>query len=111
MIVKKTAGRVIGGHLTNAEQKAMEIEIQKSIAEFDRKNEIEVDAMFLWIIRKKLGLGEKKLHEIFTSAVQEFDNMMNRYELETGDRLWIFVKLLKDEGIDIEQWYKEVKNL
>ena len=37
MIVKKSGGKVIGAHLTNAEKKAMDIEIMKDIAEFDRK--------------------------------------------------------------------------
>ena len=38
MNVLKTSGKIIGGKLTSAERTAMNMEIQKSFAEYDRKN-------------------------------------------------------------------------
>lgn len=34
--------------LTAAEQKAMNMEIQRQLVEYDRKNELELDAIILW---------------------------------------------------------------
>lgn len=38
MHVKKAGGKVYGAILTAAEKKAMDIEIQKELAEYDRKH-------------------------------------------------------------------------
>lgn len=108
MIVKKSAGRVIGAHLTNAEKKAMEIEIQKELAEWTRKHEIEVIAMVLRQVRRTFGSGKKKLREFFDDFDPAITALVQKYEMGemSGDDAWLCTRELKEEGIDIEEWYK-----
>lgn len=44
MQVKKAGGKVYGAVLTAAEKKAMDLEIQRELAEYDRKHIAEIDA-------------------------------------------------------------------
>ena len=42
--IKKHGSKVYGANLTVAERKAMGMEIQRQIAEYDKKNMLEIDA-------------------------------------------------------------------
>ena len=55
MIVKKVGKHVIGGHLTAAEKKAIDIEARKAYAEYDRKNANELDAIWLVYLHCRYG--------------------------------------------------------
>lgn len=105
MIVKKSAGRVIGAKLTNAEQKAMDIEIRKSIAENTRKHEMELTAMILRQLRKTYGFGEERLRRFFDAFDADLDTLLKRYETGDGSEPWLCTRELKEDGIDIEQWF------
>ena len=109
MIVKKSAGRVIGAHLTNAERKGMEIEIQKELAEWTRKHEKEIVAMVLRQVRRTFGSGKKTLKKFFDDFDQDINDLIHKYELGdmSDDDAWICTRELKQEGIDIDEWYKE----
>ena len=50
MQVKKAGGKVYGAVLTAAEKKAMDLEIQRELAEYDRKHIAEIDATILWVL-------------------------------------------------------------
>ena len=56
MQIKKAGGKIFGASLTAAEQKAMNMEIQRQLVEYDRKNELELDAIILWELHTQLGL-------------------------------------------------------
>lgn len=109
MIVKKTAGRVIGAHLTNAEKKAMDIEIQKDLAEWTKKHEKEIIAMVLRQVRRIFDADEETLKEFFTSFDQDIQYLVDRYEIGTmsEDEAWLCTRELRLEGIDIDKWYEE----
>ncbi len=77
MIVKKSGGRIYGAQLTVAERKAMNIEIEKQLAEYTRKHQAE------------------------------FDALVKRYEMEDEDDVWLCTQKLKEMGVDIEQWERE----
>lgn len=47
MLKKSINGRVYGAKMTAAEKKAIEIEIKKQLAEYDRKHAMELDALVL----------------------------------------------------------------
>lgn len=112
MIVKKSAGRVIGAHLTNAEKKAMDIEIQKELAEWTRKHEKEIIAMVLRQVRRTFGSGKKKLKEFFDDFDPDIQALVDKYELGemSSDEAWICTRELREEGIDIDKWYEERDN-
>lgn len=45
MVVKKAGGKIYGAVLTSAEKKAMNMEIERQLAEYTRKHEVELNAM------------------------------------------------------------------
>lgn len=111
MIVKKTAGRVIGAQLTNAEKKAMDIEIQKELAIWTRKHEKEIIAMVLRQVRRTFGSGKKKLKEFFVDFDKDIDDLVQKYEMGdmSGDDAWLCTRELEELGIDIDEWHKELE--
>jgi hypothetical protein len=109
MIIKKSGSHIFGAELTNAERKAMDIEIQKSMAEYDKANWMEIDAMVLWVLRTKFGWGPKRLREFYDGFVPEFEALLERYEMDPSSGIWLCTKQLKDYGVDLEQWEKERK--
>lgn len=54
MKVKKAGKRVFGAVMSAAEKKAMNMEIQRQLAEYDRKHIREIDALVLWELREQL---------------------------------------------------------
>ena len=104
MIVKKVSGKIFGAHLTNAERTAMHLEIQRELAEFDKKHMLELDAVVLYCVKKYFGIGEKKLHEFYETFSDELEALIGRYELEHEDKVWMCTHALKEDGIDIFEW-------
>lgn len=51
MVVKKAGGKIYGAVLTSAEKKAMNMEIERQLAEYTRKHEVELNAMILYSLR------------------------------------------------------------
>ena len=114
MFVLKHNGRIYGANLTKAEQTAMQIEcdkyIDKCLVEEYKNMCHEIDAIFLWRLHKKLGLGHKRLWEFYEDFNEPLDDMIERFELEDNDkdRGWLCIHLLKEYGIDIYEWYEKV---
>ena len=104
MIVKKSGGTILGLQLTAAERKAMNIEIQKSLAEYNRRNLQEVDAIALWILHSEFGFGEKRLKKFKELFLSRSEELNRRYEItDQAEELWVYTKLLRDDGINIEE--------
>lgn len=108
MIVKKSCGNIFGADLTAAERKAMEIEIRKQVAEFDRNNLREIDAIILWELHIQLGLGPERMKRFYKGFHKSIRELLERYELDDNDQVWLCTQMLKDYGIDLEEWMKEV---
>ena len=106
MIIKKSGKNIIGAKLTAAETKAMEIEIQKKIAEFDRKNELEIDAVVLLALHDIFGFGPARLRRFFDEFSISLGDLVDRYEMNSSDEVWLATRKLKELGIDLEEWYK-----
>lgn len=110
MIPIKTNGQVIGGHLTNAEKKALDIEARKSYAEYDRKNANEIDAIFLAYMHLRYGWMHDRLKQLYFGIYPEIMKLADRYEMtDEGDMIFLATHLLKEIGVDIEAWAKEVE--
>lgn len=107
MQIKKSGGKIYGAELTAAERKAMQMEIQRQFAEFNRKDTIELDAIVLWILHVRFGFGPKRLREFYECFVQGINDLIARYELEDEDKVWLCTHLLKEKGIDVEKWNDE----
>jgi hypothetical protein len=108
MIPLKSGKMIFGAKLTAAEKKAMEKEILRQLAEDNRKNVIEVDAMILWQLHEVFGFGPKRLKKFFDAFVPGIEEVADNYEMQdTDDKIWLFTHKLKEYGIDLEQWHKE----
>lgn len=104
---KRAGGRIFGVQFSKKEQDAIDQEIQRQCAEYDRKNENEIDAIILWLLHEKFGFGMKRLRRFYDLFRTEFDALVKRYEMEKEDGVWLCTYKLKQYGLDIEQWNKE----
>lgn len=112
MKVKKAGKILLGADLTNEEQHALNMEIQKSIAEYDRNNTDEIDAMILWNLHLIFGFGEKRLMEFYNNFNKDLRALCERYELtDREDELWVCTHKLKEKfGIDIHKLNDQFRN-
>lgn len=108
MHVKRSGEKIFGAGLTAAEKKAMEKEILRQMAEYDRKNAIEIDAMILWQLHEQFGFGPERLRKFYDAFVPGIETVADNYVMQdTDDKIWLFTHKLKEYGVDLEQWYKE----
>jgi len=89
------------------QRKIMDSEIKKRIAEFDRKNAAELDAIILWVLHEQLGFGAKRLRRFYDRFADEVAALVNKYETDDCDDAWLCTQKLKEIGVDIEEWSKE----
>lgn len=99
--------RIPPSPLSKAERKAMEMEIQKQLAEYDRKHANELDALILWLLHEEFGFGKKRLRRFYDRFGPALDELVGRYELDDDDKVWLCTRKLKEQGIDISQWRRE----
>ena len=96
MKVKKAGKVLLGADLTNEEQHALNMEIQKSIKEYDRNNTDEIDAVILWNLHLIFGFGEKRLMEFYNNFSKDLHAMCERYELTDREDELVLMKLWTD---------------
>lgn len=109
MIPKKSGGKVIGAHFTNAEQKAIDLEVGRQMAEWNNNNLTEIDAILVYWLMSEKGLSKEELHEFYIHLRKELDELNKRYELGDSENPWIMRQKLLDAGIDLDEWAREVE--
>ena len=107
MRIKKAAGKGYGAAMTVAEKKAMNLEIQRQLAEYDKKHATEIDALILWVLHSEFGFGEKRLRRFYDRFNKAIAELLERYVMEENDKVWLCTYLLKQYGIDLEKWREE----
>ena len=107
MRIKKAGGRIFGGAMSAAEKKAMDLEIHRQLAEYDRKHLVEIDAMILWVLHERFGFGPKRLRQYYDNFRACTNELVERYQMDAGDDVWLCTQMLKRIGVDVEQWHKE----
>ena len=110
MRVKKTGGKVYGATLTDAEKKAINMEIKRQLAEMVKNNMEEVDATVLYVLMTEFGFGKKRLRRFHDIFCEQITALVNRYEMDSDDDVWLCTEMLKRRGIDINQWNKELES-
>lgn len=111
MQVKKSGKIILGAKFNRDEEKALNIEIQKKIAEMDRNNTDEIDALVLWVLHTEFGWGKDRLKKFYEAFNPRLDELAARYEItDKGDEIWLATYKLKDRlGIDIHAWNDKVR--
>jgi hypothetical protein len=87
----------------------MNEEIHRQIVEHDRKYSMDLDAMILWTLHCFTDWDKDKLRAFWDECFKEHQYLRDFYELNPEDDDWLYRFKLKDMGIDIEEWYKEVE--
>ena len=111
MQVKKSGKMIFGANFTSEEKKAIDIKIKNQLAEFDKKHEIEIDALILWTLHEEFGFDEKRLKKFFDIFGEAIDELIKRYEFEDFDKIWICTEKLKNYGVNLEEWEEERRKL
>ena len=107
MRVKKLGGRVVGGDLTASERRALDIEMRRAFADYDRKNTTEIDAIVLLLVARHFDADAEKLKEVYDDFISQMEALTDRYELEAEDNPWLCAEILKGMGVDIDAWRNE----
>lgn len=110
MRVKKFNGKPYGVELTANERKAMNMEINRQILAKDEQFTEDLDAMTLYVLHSRYRWGKKRLYRFWKAFVEEHRALREHYEMdEPGDGAWLAHRKLKEIGVDIHQWYREVE--
>lgn len=108
MIPKKMNGRVHGAYLTAAEQRAMDMEINRQIVVKDEQYEVDLDALILYALMRSKGWKKKRLHDFWKDFIVIHKELRDYYQMNRpGDVEWFAHRELKAIGVDIRQWYEE----
>lgn len=93
--------------LTGAQKRSMNLEIMRQLAEYDRANSVELDAIVLWILHERFGFGPTKLRRFHDEFVPAIEELAKSYEMGDGDHIWLCTRKLKEYGVDVEKWHAE----
>ena len=84
---------------------AMMHEIDQQILQRDKDYQLDIDTMVLWSLKQFAGWGSKKLKAFYYFMFKEHLRMREFYEL---DDLYPERHKLKETGVDLEEWYKDL---
>ena len=88
----------------------MDIEINRQLVERDRQYAADIDAMVLYTLMAHYGWKKKRLRRFWKAFIEEHKALREFYQMnELGDNEWLAHRMLKDIGVDINQWYQEDK--
>ena len=108
MKIKKYNGKVFGAKLTAAEKKAMDMEINRQLIEQDKQYSADIDALVLYVLMEHYGWRKKRLKRFWDAFIAEHKALRDYYDMHNpGDNEWLAHRMLKDIGVDINEWYKE----
>lgn len=103
MQIKRSGSQIFGANLTAAEKKAMNMEIQRQLSEYDRNNANEIAASVLWILHSEFGFGKNRLERFREVFIPTIEALCERYELtDEGDDIWLCMHKLKELGITFD---------
>lgn len=86
----------------------MNSEIRRQILESDRQHFEEYDSMILYVLSHEFGFGKKRLRRFYVSFHEIYEELKDKYCMEDSDVPFICKYKLKEQGVDIEEWSKEV---
>ena len=106
---KKIGNRIFDVKFTAKEQEAIDRAIKDQLADYDRKHMREVDAIVLWELHRLFGFGYKRMRDFYFDFGKSINSLIDRYELSGDDAVWLATYKLKEVGIDLEEWERELE--
>lgn len=104
---KRSGKHIFDTTFSKAEQKAVDAEIYRQLAEDTRKHNLEIMAMTLSVLVEEFDFEEDDLRRFFEAYDASVDGLLERYALGEEDRVWLTTHKLKEKGIDIAAWHEE----
>ena len=86
-------------------REAMMHEINQQILAKDKEYQLDIDTMVLWTLHQCYGWGATRRKKFYVAMMKEHLRMREFYEL---DDLYPERHKLKEKGVDVEAWYKEL---
>ena len=91
-----------------AGDRAIQEEIRKQIAEYDKEYEMNLNALALYVLRVHLGFGKKRLRRFWDAFNAEHKALREWYLLDSpGDAEFMAKRELRKIGVNVEEWAKE----
>lgn len=89
-------------------KKALRRAVNRQLAEFSTEYLIGVNAMVMWTLHETFGFGAKRLRRFWDGVTEVNRELNRRYRMnEAGDEEWLYVRKLRDIGVDIAAWRRE----
>lgn len=101
---KKNRQRPPGSRMTSSERRALNREIERQLAEYDRKHEDEITAIVLWSVYQHFDLSIDDLKVFYDSFNSKLQGLIERYEMDREDEVWLCTHKLNDIGVDLTKW-------
>lgn len=95
--------------MSKAEKKALHAEVSRQAREISDKFALELDATILWTLHEGFGFGAERCKRFYNKVVECREDLLKRYDME-DDAEFILIHKLKEIGIDLREWEKELKN-
>jgi hypothetical protein len=97
---------------TCAERKAMQKEIDRQIVEIDNQYKRDLVNLVLWSLHvcPDTKWGKVKLKRYYQLFDKIHQDMIDHYELRDDDAPWLAGHMLKEIGVDIDEWEKELND-
>lgn len=93
--------------LTANEQKAMVDEIRRQCTEINDQYLADIDAVILFVLHSQYGFGPKRLRKFWENVKAGIKDLNDFYQMP-DDVAWIAKYKLKEIGVDVDAWEKEV---
>lgn len=72
----------------------------------------KADTAILYTLHTEFGFGKERLRKFFVAMVRNHKDMTERFRSDGDDgHYWVMAKRLKDDGIDIDEFEKEVEKI
>lgn len=108
MHVKKHRGTIYGASLSKQEVKAIQIEVNKQLAEASARLEYDTDSMVLYTLATEFGFGKKRLRRFYKALKVGHDQLTQHYL--DDDFPFLARTQLEHMGIDLDKWVEEINN-
>jgi hypothetical protein len=92
---------------TSAQRKVLQGEVLKEFNTLLENFNHDVMIQMLYLFHFKRGYGQKRLKQLNKDIAEALDGLNARYELSVNDTAWLCEKKLREDGIDVDELFKE----
>ena len=95
------------GDLTAKERRKLVQEIRTECVNQTRGYEVQLDAVTLFVLHTEFGFGKQRLQKFYDALFKKRREMQERFQMPDEDDDYAIFHFLMEDGIDVEQMYKE----